>query len=60
MGGWVYPGESYRINEVGRETFTPRVAGDIEPADRAPVRIERVRLNGRATLVRLPTGWRSN
>lgn len=34
-GGWVYPGESYTVGEVGRETFTPMVKGHIAPASQS-------------------------
>jgi hypothetical protein len=34
-GGWVYPGMTYTVGEVGREQFTPAVGGRITPASRS-------------------------
>jgi phage-related protein len=35
VGGWVYPGTMYQVNELGKESFTPAVKGRITQASQS-------------------------
>jgi TP901 family phage tail tape measure protein len=53
VGGWVYPGNTYEVGELGRERFTPSVPGHISQAsqtarggDMAGINIEKAYFTG--------------